>query len=617
MKKLILTILSIASLAQANYPPTTSQGQSDATKTTTFDFQAPMNQITKTSGTAGLIETGNTNLLKNPGFEAATFSTNWTASGGSFTQGSSANIGTGLKGAIFTPSAGSQTVTSDAITIPKGHYGVNAEVSCYFKTSGTDYTLSAYDGSNTVGSGTIVASTNFSQQRINFVMPTSGTIALRVTSGSAASSVTLDDCYVGPARNLSSQTLITDWSAYTATFSAGFGTVSTQTLKYRLVGNVLEVQGTFVTGTVAGSLGSVSIPSIFTIDSNRIPAIVPIGRFVRNQSSTAINNFSVLALTGTSTSLVYLGGPLGDSSATAPFSTPNISAVAGNSETISIYFSVPITGTYTGTAITLNMTGSYYSGYHDATCAWARTNTAYGAFTADASCALTQRQASGIGAIATGSVLPALALTLPATGTYYVCAYVNSYAAGNGGLRMTDGTTVIVESNDQSTTRTTKALCGSYVASSLTPTISIEGKSSSGAINIDTTTTSSAIEWTIFPITNNMPSPVLVGSVSSNSTGAERIERAAVTSTCSASPCTIASQSGSWLTNITRASTGNYTFNFASGMFSSAPVCNVIANGLIASINTNPTTSSVIIDTKNTAGTNTDGQFFILCMGPR
>lgn len=197
MKKLILSILLTASQAIAGLPPTTTKGQSDASKSTTFDFQAPLSQFTKTSGTAALIETRNFNLLKNPGFEATTFSTNWTASGGTFVVGTSTNIGTGLKGAVFTPSAGSQTVTSDAITIPNGLYGVAAEVSCFFKSSATDYVLSAYNGTSNVTSATISASTNFGPQKIVFTMPTSGTIALRIASASAAAALSIDDCYLG------------------------------------------------------------------------------------------------------------------------------------------------------------------------------------------------------------------------------------------------------------------------------------------------------------------------------------------------------------------------------------------------------------------------------------
>lgn len=282
--------------------------------------------------------------------------------------------------------------------------------------------------------------------------------------------------------------------------------------------------------------------------------------------------------------------------------------------------------------INSNISGSYYSGYHDSTCSFARTNAAYGAFTADATCALVQRQARGIAAAATGSVLPSLALTLPATGTYYICAYPNSFAAGNGGLRMTDGTTVIVESNDQSTTRTEKALCGSYVASSLTPTITIEGKSSSGAITIDTTSTTSAIEWSIFPITNNMPAPVLVGSITSNATGALRQEYlqfgggasgGLATSACTTTPCTVAAQSGSWISSVARGSTGQYTATVAAGIFSSVPYCvgnaglfGVATAGFADVSATNATT--IRVNAYSNAGTTlTDNVITLFCMGPR
>lgn len=215
MKKLILSILLTASQAIAGLPPTTTKGQSDSSKSTTFDFQAPLSQFTKTSGTAALVETGNFNLVKNPGFEATTFSSNWTLSAGSFTQGTSTNIGTGLKGAIFTPSAGSQTVTSDAITIPSGMLGANATIACYFKTSGTDYTFSAWNGASNVTSALVTATANFNRQAINFTMPTSGTIAVRISSGSAASSVSIDDCYLGPANTTAVSN--TSWSGYHST----------------------------------------------------------------------------------------------------------------------------------------------------------------------------------------------------------------------------------------------------------------------------------------------------------------------------------------------------------------------------------------------------------------
>jgi hypothetical protein len=220
-----------------------------------------------------------------------------------------------------------------------------------------------------------------------------------------------------------------------------------------------------------------------------------------------------------------------------------------------------------------------------------------------------------------GSKLPGIVFTPPSTGRYYICALAqasNDTSSNYSAYSMTDGTTEIAQGSSRYPNIISTPICGIYNAASVaSTTIKLQLKSIAGGNAIIDGSRSNAIEWSIYSLDQAFPAPVLVGSITSNSTGAERLERAAVTSTCSASPCTIASQSGSWLTNITRASTGNYSINFAAGMFSAAPTCNIIANGLIATINTNPTTSAVVIDTKNTAGTSTDAQFFVQCMGPR
>ena len=170
------------------------------------------------------------------------------------------------------------------------------------------------------------------------------------------------------------------------------------------------------------------------------------------------------------------------------------------------------------------------------------------------------------------------------------------------------------------------------MATSLTPTITIEGKSSSGAITIDTSSTSSAIEWTIFPVTNNMPAPVLVGSITSQATGALRFEflqfgggasGGLATSSCTSTPCTIANQSGSWISSVARGSAGSYTATIAAGIFSRVPYCvgNAglfgVATGGFANVNaTNATT--VNINSYSNAGTTlNDNVITLFCYGPR
>ena len=108
----------------------------------------------------------------------------------------------------------------------------------------------------------------------------------------------------------------------------------------------------------------------------------------------------------------------------------------------------------------------------------------------------------------------------------------------------------------------------------------------------------------------NQRAPTLIGSVTSNSVGALRIESAFVTSTG-----VVTEVGGSdWINgNCTNASTAVCTFN--SGTFSSTPVCSVTsANsgfGTAAGTTTTSTTASVQFN----SGAKID--FALICMGPR
>ncbi len=571
------------------------------------------------------------NMVQNPSCKKNT--ANITASGGSLARNTT-NALDGISDCTWDPSTSAQTLTYALDTFTYQMKGQNCEARVYYY--GDASLVKAYVNQNSVKITTdlqlINGGTNGQVASIGFPCGDASTATTLVLESTGNAASVQYGVYTGLSTNLSSAYNNTAEIAYTPVFSSGWGTVTSPNIKYKVANGWLTVWGTYVSGTVAASTGSMTLPSGYTIDYTKIPTTGAVGTIIRNQSSTGLTNFTALALSANSSTAIYLGGPLGESNGTPPFSTPNVSSVAGNSETYEVSLSVPVTNNTVGTIYNVSMLGSYYSGYHDSTCSWSRTNVAYGAFTADASCALVQRQASVISAAATGSVLPALALTLPSLGTYYICANVNSFAAANGGLRMTDGTTVIFESTDQSTTRTTKTLCGTYVSASLTPTISIEGKSSSGAITIDTTSTSSAIEWTIFPITQNVPMPVFIGSITSNFSGALRTEYlqfgggasgGLATSACTTTPCTVAAQSGSWISSVARGSAGSYTATIAAGMFSSVPYCwgnaglfGVVTGGF-ANVNATNATTININSYANAGTTLTDNVITLFCMGPR
>lgn len=133
------------------------------------------------------------------------------------------------------------------------------------------------------------------------------------------------------------------------------------------------------------------------------------------------------------------------------------------------------------------------------------------------------------------------------------------------------------------------------------------------------------LKWTVKPVTQQIPSPLVINSVTSNSSGLERIERAngPTGSSCTGSPCTISSQSGNWLSSVTRSSTGQYSANIQSGIFSAAPSCTCSTSRpgtghAICYLNdVPPTSSSFVFGCIDAAGTNVDCTFSIMCHGPR
>jgi hypothetical protein len=115
--------------------------------------------------------------------------------------------------------------------------------------------------------------------------------------------------------------------------------------------------------------------------------------------------------------------------------------------------------------------------------------------------------------------------------------------------------------------------------------------------------------------------PILVGSVTSNSSGAERVERLLFTN---AGTPIISKQSGSWVSSLTDNNPGDTTVNFVSGIFSDTPSCICVG----VENNPNPYTGCMIKTASstsvrvwtfvtNTAGTAVDRDVHLICMGPR
>lgn len=124
------------------------------------------------------------------------------------------------------------------------------------------------------------------------------------------------------------------------------------------------------------------------------------------------------------------------------------------------------------------------------------------------------------------------------------------------------------------------------------------------------------IHWEVYPVNPWIQAPTLIGSVVSNSTGVERIERATVTCGTSSS---ITSQSGSWLSSISSGTTGVCTLNIAASIFSATPTCLSTATASTGrtDLNGTLTSSSVGLRLADSSNTPFNGAINVVCMGPR
>lgn len=81
MKALITLLIFFMVLDAIAVAPYGFRGQNQTATQYSNVLQFPNNQVTNIGGINSLVETGNTNILVNPGFEHSTFSTGWTTTG--------------------------------------------------------------------------------------------------------------------------------------------------------------------------------------------------------------------------------------------------------------------------------------------------------------------------------------------------------------------------------------------------------------------------------------------------------------------------------------------------------------------------------------------------------
>lgn len=602
----LIALLLISTQAFAGLPPTTIQGQSDSSSKVKSSFQVPHNQATDLGGVKSLIETGNGNILPDPGFEAAT--SGWTASGGATATSNSTAKGTGSLGYDWDSNAASQTLMSTSVTIPNGLQSKNGVASCQIKTvSGTaTHTLVVNDGTNDIGTPLTVGSstTSFQETKINFVFPASGTIRLKLASvASNEPEIYIDDCKISLADNVYEAPIVGPWESYTPTFT-GFGTVTNIECKSRRNGENRDVDCKFTTGTTTATEARISLPnSLISAGTSLIPSIRKIGDVIFSGTGTVADvigsSFAVLG--EPSVNYVTFGTRYsGGSALTKTFGTTFASSASH-----SVNFSIPIAGYSAISAQSADQTD-----YGDT--AYTPTFTGLGTVTG-IECFHSR--------VSDKLKIACKAVTGTPTATEARVSLPNSLVSGDtskipsiriagfGGENSTGASPIVGATHSVLIEPSVSYVTFGFRNGSQGALTKVTG--SAGFTG--STAFSFSAEIPIQGWQANGRASTLNGSVTSNAQNAERIERITAVN---GSACSITRQSGSWVTSLTSCSTGSTTYNFTG--FSAAPSC-VCVDHVSADRNcsiTSQTTTSVTVVTQN-SGAAADMSMSMICMGPR
>ncbi len=544
------------------------------------------------------------------------------------------------------------------------------------------HTMGIWDGSTLSQTQTLVnTSTNYVANTINFVFPSSGSIGVRFTSVNANEpSINIDKCYIGPATNLGqiSQASLVG----SATIAASACTPTRTSTSLGAFSTDADCPGpTIITNPGPGVIQNTDtdLPR-FTF--NNLPAgnYVATASFTGNQSGTVdIQTYAISD--GTTTGGAISGsanstrGTYSLSRAFTYTSSGNRSfdiygaSTAGNVVIDASDTSLkPITFTlyrYPSSSeivysaevrnwrVDANISGanpslgtsnvSSYTGIENGSLTLTN-NSGVGVLSAQIPCSSTNAPSGTTCSVGNESV--GVSFNLPTSGDVLACASFGNLAT-QGAAGDISATFQIVEtpSNAQTISQEGKGrafyrnnqasqyggapqrLCGTFTFTSagqktlrLMYEQLVSGTVSGHSIIADAGATygQSDIHWEVYPISQGLPLPFLVGQISSNTSGQERVERASVTSSCGSTPCTIASQSGSWLTSITRSSAGTYLANFSSA-FSSAPACtcsSTVSQNRFCSAQS-ATTTSVSILMADQTNVLADSAFNLICMGSR
>lgn len=515
------------------------------------------------------------NILTNPGFENGKYG--WTASGGATATANTTAKGIGNYGYDWDSNSAAQTLVSASVTIPAGLYGKNGLAYCNIKvpSGSATHTITVNDGTNDLVTAQTLTSysTGHVIQPITFTMPSSGTIRLKLTSvASNEPEIYIDSCYIGENWKVGSGNFVSSWQSWTPTGSWSSNT--TYAGKYRRVGDSAEFDITVQTsGAPTSATLTANLPSGIVIDTNKLTNT---SAFVQSlQSNGTITDASaggsamagVAYLNTTSVTLAYLDVTSASKIGLTTPLTPITQAVPmtwAASDAVEVYFKVPVVGwdagdlympdtkgwrvdaSIGGANVSLGTSAqSAYTGIEDTGLTLTNNQTnAPEVLTAQIPCSSTNSPSGTT--CAAGSESVGVSFVLPAAQTVEACAeFAHQIVTAATGVVNTTFQIVETPTNAQTISQEGKGrvqsgfntasstitfphkVCGTFAFTSAGQKVlrlfyeqAVTATVTSSTVFADNGSSNGQrdIHFTVRPINQQVPAPVLIGSVTNSTT---------------------------------------------------------------------------------------------------
>ncbi len=304
------------------------------------EASVPHDQITVTDVSNGIarVETGNDSFLSNGSFEHETFDTGWVTSGtGTFTV-ELTDVWEGNKAVSITTTGGAQDFELIQTKTKPQYEGNTLGFTCMVKSDSEKVKLCTENGTEERDCATHNGNGLWQKMQAIMLVDSTGVMTGSIKNlDSENVSVAVDSCeWSNSPLKIKNSVVDTEWVDYVPT-TQGVGTPTIEFARWRRVGENIEINVKFVTGTVTATEIQVGLPTGLEIASN-----VGSNRYAGHwqQEGLASSWYSVIYTAGDT----FLNAGHRSGGVSGIFTPQNGSTILASSRTQAFNISVPIEG---------------------------------------------------------------------------------------------------------------------------------------------------------------------------------------------------------------------------------------------------------------------------------